>query len=200
MYLLDNVEIVKRQKLPSDSKKDRSPAKKEVLQVTKLGAEEDKKKKCCNSWFILIVTYPFYFYSINIHLDYEYMKSLSGFNDHSPTCLSISYNFSRMPLKKFWKFSFSVFNCYNCPLILAFSLLWWARCLLLNKEMLTVLRGFDQAQSRGFFWYLHSLHRRLSQKLLWLASKSLSRVCRFLYWWWGYKALSRWVNIYFDVR
>lgn len=54
MYFLNNVEIVKRQKLPSDSKKDRSPAKKEVLQVTKLGSEEDKKKKCCNSWFIFM--------------------------------------------------------------------------------------------------------------------------------------------------
>lgn len=49
MYFLNNAEIVKRQKLPSDTKKDRSPAKKEVLQVTKLGSEEDKKKKCCNS-------------------------------------------------------------------------------------------------------------------------------------------------------
>jgi len=30
---------------------------------------------------------------------------------HSPTCLSISYSFYLMVLRKFWKFYFSVLSC-----------------------------------------------------------------------------------------
>lgn len=46
MYLSDNLEILKRQKVADPKVK--SPAKREILQMTKLKADTDKpKRKCC---------------------------------------------------------------------------------------------------------------------------------------------------------
>lgn len=47
------LEIVNRQKLPGNDKKDKQ-VKKDVLQVTKISPEEDKKKRCCNSWYLML--------------------------------------------------------------------------------------------------------------------------------------------------
>jgi hypothetical protein len=48
MYPIFKVEILNRQKLTGNDKKDKS-LKKDVLQVTKITPNEDKKKKCCSS-------------------------------------------------------------------------------------------------------------------------------------------------------
>ena len=114
---------------------------------------------------------------------------------HSPICLSISYIFSLMLLKKFWKFYFSVLSCSSCPLILAFSLLWWLRCRFLHWFMITILRGSYPTRWLTFSLYLHFSHRRPSRKPPWSVSKILSPSCRSWRWLSNCIAISMWNDV-----
>ena len=101
---------------------------------------------------------------------------------HSPTCLSISSSCSRMFLRKFWKFYFSVLSCSSWLFIRLFSLLWWAKCRFLVDTNSTILHGYVQVLWLGFAGCLHFWHRMLSRKHLLPVSELQFIVCRFWYW------------------